>query len=103
MSTKRPPWWQGAALPVVVACLLFTQSLSGDFTFDDRAAVKENRDVVQAGAPWKQLLGDDFWGGRADLELSNKSYRCAYVHSMHTAYSLGSGSRREVLTLEARC
>lgn len=80
MPSKVGPhliWWRGTSVPVLVACLLFAQSLSGDFTFDDRAAVKENRDVVQPGAPWRQLLGDDFWGGRVDLELSNKSYRRA--------------------------
>ena len=72
---SRARAWLSVLVPVLVSCLLYTQSLTGDFTFDDRAAVKENRDVVQASAPWAQLLRDDFWGGRADLELSHKSYR----------------------------
>jgi hypothetical protein len=72
---SRARAWVSLLAPVLLSCLLYTQSLTGDFTFDDRAAVKENRDVVQASAPWAQLLRDDFWGGRADLELSHKSYR----------------------------
>ena len=68
-------WWEGAALPVLVSLLLFLPSLWGDFTFDDRAAVKENKDVVDRHTPWTELLRNDFWGGRASLEMSNKSYR----------------------------
>ena len=71
----RSSAWLAVLVPVLFSCLLYTQSLTGDFTFDDRAAVKENRDVVHVHAPWAQLLRDDFWGGRADLELSHKSYR----------------------------
>ena len=74
-SRARRRWWWGATLPALVALALFARSLRSGFTFDDRAAVQENPDVVDASRPWAQLLVSDFWGGRAKLATSNKSYR----------------------------
>ena len=70
-----PRWWHGAWLPCALAVLVFAQSLGGEFTFDDRAAVQGNSDVTNPAKPWAALFRDDFWGSPAHLSTSNKSYR----------------------------
>jgi hypothetical protein len=71
----RAAWWHGAALPALLAVLLFLRALPGGYTFDDRAAVRDNPDVVVPGRPYAHLLAADFWGAPARSALSNKSYR----------------------------
>lgn len=71
-----PTRWHGSWLPVLLSVVLYARSLRGGFTFDDKAAVQSNRDVVDAGSPWLRILRSDFWGTLAHIETSNKSYRC---------------------------
>ena len=77
VGVGAPPrrWWHGAALPALLAALLFVRTLRADFTFDDRVAVKENMDVIDARRPWSRMLRNDFWGSPAHFDTSNKSYR----------------------------
>ena len=72
----RRRWWWGAALPAAVAAAIFLRTLRAGFTFDDRAAVQENLDVIDPARPWQRLLRADFWGAPVHLTTSNKSYRC---------------------------
>ena len=74
-----PAWWQRAAVPVLLALALHARSLRSGFSFDDRAAVKDNPDVADAARPLRFLLQDDFWGAPVAGELSHKSWRPATV------------------------
>ena len=78
-APSAPPlrrWWWGAALPAAVAAAIFLRTLRAGFTFDDRAAVQENLDVIDPARAWQRLLRADFWGAPVHLTTSNKSYRC---------------------------
>ena len=74
MAPPRP-WWAGAWLAVLAAACVYLPSLTGGFTFDDRAAVVGNSDVFNPAKPWAALWRNDFWGSPAHLSTSNKSYR----------------------------
>ena len=75
-AALRRRWWWGAALPAAVAAAIFLRTLRAGFTFDDRAAVQENLDVIDPARAWQRLLRADFWGAPVHLTTSNKSYRC---------------------------
>jgi hypothetical protein len=60
---------------VLAAACVYLPSLTGGFTFDDRAAVLTNANVTNPRRPWARLLRDDFWGSSALLSTSNKSWR----------------------------
>ena len=85
MPPSTPPrrrWW-GAALPAAVAAAIFLRTLRAGFTFDDRAAVQENLDVIDPFRSWQRLLRADFWGAPVHLTTSNKSYRCGRARACH--------------------
>lgn len=80
MPPPAPPrphrrWWAGAALPALLAAAVFVRTLRAGFTFDDRVAVQENLDVIDAARPWTRMLRHDFWGAPVHFTTSNKSYR----------------------------
>lgn len=76
MRPRAPPrWWSGAVLPCSAALALFSRCVSQDYTFDDRAAVRDNPDVSDASRSLSHLLVGDFWGTPARSSLSNKSWR----------------------------
>lgn len=63
------------AVVFLVACLVYCNSLHGDFAFDDYSAIVNNKDVTDWEAPISNLLGNDFWGQDVTSEKSHKSYR----------------------------
>jgi len=62
------------ALPALLAVVLHLRTLRSGFTFDDRAAVRDNLDVFGQDR-WSALLTHDFWGSPVRSELSHKSWR----------------------------
>lgn len=58
----------------VIAVLCFGISYNGDFIFDDRKAITENRDVLPE-TPLLEIFQNDFWGERLTSPKSIKSYR----------------------------
>lgn len=69
------PLLHSALLPVLLAVALHLRTLRFGYTFDDRAAVRDNADVTDLSRPWSALLASDFWGQPSANAMSNKSYR----------------------------
>jgi hypothetical protein len=74
-AAARPPWWAHAALPALLPAALFACTLSFGYTFDDRAAVRDQPDVSNPASPYWALWTHDFWGAPVASALSNKSWR----------------------------
>ena len=70
-------------LPVVVALLVYSNSLNGQFVHDDLSAITTNADVtgisIRHSPPhrqhWTDFLYNDFWGTNMMDPSSHKSYR----------------------------
>ena len=88
---------------IAVAGVLYSNSLDGDFVFDDHVAIIGNRDVV--GEPprdvrdaWAQvacLFRNDYWGTPLASPASHKSYRPLTVLSFRAnALLAGVGGGR---------
>jgi len=56
------------------SCLLFANTLSGGYVWDDRAAIIGNKDVTQERSI-RALFTNDFWGQDILHNWSHKSYR----------------------------
>jgi hypothetical protein len=63
-----------AGAVALAAVLCYTNSLHGDFVFDDFGAIVENKDVTDRNAPLSDMFTHDFWGKTLDRR-SHKSYR----------------------------
>jgi hypothetical protein len=63
------------AIVVLVACLLYANSLHGDLVFDDEGAVTKNKDVTDHNRPLSMLFHNDFWGTPMMDRGSHKSFR----------------------------
>ena len=59
---------------IVLCCLSYWNSLSGDLVHDDIFAIKNNADI-KPETPLSRLLADDFWGKDMSDPTSHKSYR----------------------------
>ena len=70
-----------------VAALVYSNSLSCGFCFDDHSAILENGDL-RPGSPWSNLLRNDFWGTPMHVEGSHKSYRPLTVATFRLNYLL---------------
>lgn len=64
-----------AALVLAVSLLVYINSISGGFVFDDHRGILENKDLRPEERSLWQLLNNDFWGGSMTREVSHKSYR----------------------------
>lgn len=65
-----------ATFVAVVAAAVFSNTLDGEWAFDDRFAVTENADVMGADLAWGDLLWrHDFWGQDLARSDSHKSWR----------------------------
>jgi len=62
------------SLVVVLVSTLYYFAPSCEFTFDDLAAVVNNKDLSKS-TPMSNLLWNDFWGTPMSMEHSHKSYR----------------------------
>ena len=78
---------QASLLCAAVALLLYCNSLSCGFCFDDLSAIKENHDL-RPSTPWSNLLWNDFWGTPMHIEGSHKSYRPLCVVTFRLNYML---------------
>lgn len=58
-----------------ITFLVFNNSLSCDFTFDDTSAIILNRHVHTNATIWWKLFQVDYWGTPIKSEHSHKSYR----------------------------
>lgn len=64
-------------LPTLLACLVYVNSLGGDFVHDDLSAVRYNQDVTTTANEKSQsgIWSNDFWGTALSDAKSHKSYR----------------------------
>ncbi|KAH3761101.1 protein O-mannosyl-transferase TMTC1 [Pelomyxa schiedti] len=62
------------SLIVVCAAICYSNSLGGEFCFDDHFAVVRNTDV-NPSSPVMEMLHHDFWGADISRDDSHKSYR----------------------------
>ena len=67
----RPSLWVGF---VAIAAYWNSQSLHGEFVYDDAGSVKRNI-VVTGQVPWTELWHRDYWGTPMKEAQSHKSYR----------------------------
>jgi len=59
---------------VIIATLVYLNTLDCGFCFDDLSAIEENQDL-RPSTPWTNLWWDDFWGTPMNKDGSHKSYR----------------------------
>ncbi|XP_056311853.1 protein O-mannosyl-transferase TMTC2 [Danio aesculapii] len=71
-----------------VALLLYMNTLSADFCYDDSRAIKTNQDLLP-DTPWTNILYDDFWGTLLTHSGSHKSFRPLCTLSFRLNYILG--------------
>ncbi|KAA0720897.1 Transmembrane and TPR repeat-containing protein 2 [Triplophysa tibetana] len=71
-----------------VALLLYVNTLSADFCYDDSRAIKTNQDLLP-DTPWTNILYDDFWGTLLTHSGSHKSFRPLCTLSFRLNYILG--------------
>uniref|UniRef100_A0A8C1S8E3 dolichyl-phosphate-mannose--protein mannosyltransferase n=1 Tax=Cyprinus carpio TaxID=7962 RepID=A0A8C1S8E3_CYPCA len=71
-----------------VALLLYMNTLSADFCYDDSRAIKTNQDLLP-DTPWTNILYDDFWGTLLTHSGSHKSFRPLCTLSFRLNYALG--------------
>lgn len=64
-------------LLAIITIVIYLNSLSCGFVYDDRVAILENRNVFasDASSSWFRLLTDDFWGTPISNAGSHKSWR----------------------------
>jgi hypothetical protein len=65
---------EAAVLAGLLAIVCFSNSVHGDFVFDDREAIVKNRDML-VESPWQDIWWHDFWGTDLTSAISHKSYR----------------------------
>ncbi|XP_051546831.1 protein O-mannosyl-transferase TMTC2 isoform X1 [Myxocyprinus asiaticus] len=71
-----------------VALLLYLNTLSADFCYDDSRAIRTNQDLLP-DTPWTNILYDDFWGTLLTHSGSHKSFRPLCTLSFRLNYVLG--------------
>eukprot|EP00042_Codosiga_hollandica_P007844 m.18089 g.18089 ORF g.18089 m.18089 type:complete len:153 (-) comp29869_c0_seq2:1695-2153(-) len=75
------------AVLVVVSIGLYINSLDGEFVFDDRVAVEENKDVRPEASSIIDVFLDNYWGDRMGVPTSrHQSYRPVTVLSFRWTY-----------------
>ncbi len=86
LSSSLPRSLQEAGLvSAAIGILLYLNTLSDGFCFDDLSAVRQNQDLLPS-SPWTNLLWDDFWGTAMHIEGSHKSYRPLCVATFKLNY-----------------
>ncbi|XP_058789494.1 protein O-mannosyl-transferase Tmtc3-like [Phymastichus coffea] len=76
-----------AAVVAAAAFLVYLNSLSCGFVFDDISAIKDNRDL-RPHTPLKNVFFNDFWGTPMHKEQSHKSYRPLCVLTFRWNYMI---------------
>ena len=72
-QSKLRPFLQ--LLPALLALLVYSNSLHGDFVMDDTAAIVKNMDLRPNITSISSIFQNDFWGTPIDTEESHKSFR----------------------------
>ena len=72
----------------LICTVIYWNSLSCDFVFDDITAIVDNRDL-RPHVPLKNLFANDFWGTPMSKEQSHKSYRPLTVLTFRWNYWFG--------------
>ena len=62
------------ALIVIISCLVYANSLHGDFVHDDISAIVTNQDALGSSSIGS-IFCNDFWGMNIRDRRSHKSYR----------------------------
>ena len=62
------------ALLVIISCLVYANSLRGDFVHDDISAIVTNQDALGSSSI-ASVFYNDFWGMNIRDRRSHKSYR----------------------------
>jgi hypothetical protein len=62
------------ALLVIISCLVYANSLHGDFVHDDISAIVTNQDALGSSSI-PSVFCNDFWGINIRDRRSHKSYR----------------------------
>jgi len=80
MRVETRNWSLGALqlLCGVVAIVVFANTATHAFTYDDRAAVAFNKDI-QGDTPWMELLQHDFWGSPLRQECVGETCAPSFV------------------------
>ncbi|XP_053113812.1 protein O-mannosyl-transferase TMTC2 isoform X1 [Hemicordylus capensis] len=68
--------------------VLYLNTLSADFCYDDSRAIKTNQDLLPE-TPWTQIFYNDFWGTLLTHSGSHKSYRPLCTLSFRINYAIG--------------
>ncbi|XP_043944371.1 protein O-mannosyl-transferase TMTC2 [Protopterus annectens] len=71
-----------------VALVLYLNTLSADFCYDDSRAIKTNQDLLPE-TPWIHIFYNDFWGTLLTHSGSHKSYRPLCTLSFRLNYAIG--------------
>ncbi len=67
--------WISVALVAIISTVIYSNSLDGDFVFDDHRAILTNDDLDTEKTSVWELFMHDFWGGTMWRKESHKSYR----------------------------
>ena len=79
-----------ALVCAALSLMLYWNTHSGSWVFDDHIAIVQNQDV-KGMAPLSQLLRNDFWGQPLASNGSHKSFRPLTVLSFRINYLLSGG------------
>ncbi|KFM66106.1 Transmembrane and TPR repeat-containing protein 4, partial [Stegodyphus mimosarum] len=74
-----------SCLVFAVAVLCFSNSIYGEFVFDDSEAVINNLDL-KPDTPLTNIFKNDFWGTKLTHNASHKSYRPLTVLTFRINY-----------------
>ena len=77
-----------ALLCAAVALAAYYNSLQCGLVFDDKSAIRENKDLRPELRSWWELLRHDFWGATLTHKESHKSYRPLTVATFRLNYML---------------
>ncbi|XP_076274421.1 transmembrane O-mannosyltransferase targeting cadherins 2 isoform X2 [Rhynchophorus ferrugineus] len=78
----------GSIVCCTMAFLLYCNTLSSEFVYDDRRAILTNPDLLPK-TPWTRLWQNDFWGTPMSDSGSHGSYRPLSVLSFRLNYLIG--------------
>ena len=76
-----------ALVCAALSALLYLNTLSCGFAFDDKAVIIDNGDI-RPNASWLNLFRNDFWGTPISNPTSHKSYRPLTVATFRLNYML---------------
>lgn len=72
-------------LVFIISFVVYSNSLSCGFAFDDISAIRDNKDI-RPSTPILQIFANDFWGTPIRKEHSHKSYRPLTVLTFRLNY-----------------